>query len=127
VEKTGRNWYHIRAHIVMIRIYENVITNMQCDNEWLIDINCSNSGKQGYLISPTLFGIYIDKIEQFLEEEGCIVLTLMGSLLSFSYKLMILLSLQKILKIFRRNLKLSNNFANIINLSLISIKTKIVN
>jgi hypothetical protein len=34
--------------------------------------------KQGCPLSPTLFGIYIDKLEDCLEKEGCVGPTLIG-------------------------------------------------
>ena len=34
-------------------------------------VNCNIGVKQGFSFSPTLFGIYIDKLEKCLEEAGC--------------------------------------------------------
>ena len=39
--------------------------------EWTIYINCNIGVKQGFPLSPSLFGIYIDKLEIFLEEASC--------------------------------------------------------
>ena len=36
----------------------------------LLHFKCNIGVKQGFPLSPTLFGIYIDKVEGFLEEEG---------------------------------------------------------
>jgi hypothetical protein len=34
--------------------------------------------EKGYPLFPTLFGIYIDKLEDYLEEVGCVIPTLIG-------------------------------------------------
>jgi hypothetical protein len=39
-------------------------------------INCNIGVKQGYPLSPTFFDIYIDKLEDCLEDAGCVGLTL---------------------------------------------------
>ena len=36
-----------------------------------MDINCNIGAKQGFPLAPTLFTIYIDKLEMCLEEAGC--------------------------------------------------------
>jgi len=60
-----------------IRIYENVIFKFK-NIVGCSEINCSTGVKQGCPLSPTLFCIYIDKMEYFLEEGGCVGPTLIG-------------------------------------------------
>ena len=43
-----------------------------------MDINCNIGLKQGCPLSPTTFGIYIDKLEKNLEEAGCTSTILVG-------------------------------------------------
>ena len=54
-----------------IRLYEDVISKFKSNKEWSKDIKCSIGVKKGFPLSPTLFGIYIDKLEDCLEEAGC--------------------------------------------------------
>jgi hypothetical protein len=54
--------------VVVIRLYENVISKFRNTKGWLEEINCNIGVKQGCPMSPTLFGIYIDKLEGCLEE-----------------------------------------------------------
>jgi hypothetical protein len=57
-------------------MYENVIAKFKNTEHWSKDINCNIRVKQGRPLSPTLFGIYIDKLEECLEKEGCVGPTL---------------------------------------------------
>ena len=57
--------------VAAIRLYENVITKFKSNEGWSKYIKCNIVVKQGFLLSPTLFGIYIDKLEGCLEEAGC--------------------------------------------------------
>ena len=55
-----------------IRLYENVISKFKSNEGWSKDIKCNVGVKQGFPLSPSLFGIYIDKLEGCLEEAGCV-------------------------------------------------------
>ena len=61
--------FELRA--TTIRLYENVIAKLKSNEGWSKDIKCNIGVKQGWPLSATLFGIYIDKLEGCLEEAGC--------------------------------------------------------
>jgi hypothetical protein len=69
---------HFDLRDFAIRLYENVISKFNNTEGWLKEIDCNIGVKQGYPLSHTLFGIYIDKLEDFLEESGCVDPTLTG-------------------------------------------------
>jgi hypothetical protein len=52
---------------VALRLYENVISNIWNTKGWFKEINCNIGVKQGCPLSPTLFDIYIDKLQYCLE------------------------------------------------------------
>jgi hypothetical protein len=59
-------------------MYENVIAKFKNTEGWSKEINCNIGVKQGCPLSPTIFGIYIDKLEDYLEKEGGVGPTLTG-------------------------------------------------
>ena len=79
---------------VIIRLYEKVIAKFKSNEGWSRDIKCNIRVKKGLPLSPTLFGIYIDKLEGCLEEAGCVGTFLAGIVIillpPFFYMLMIL-------------------------------------
>jgi hypothetical protein len=48
----------------------------------LEEINCNTRVKQGCPLSPAIFSIYIDKLEECLEEAWCVVSTLVGIIIT---------------------------------------------
>ena len=57
--------------VSVIRLYKNIIAKFKNNEGWTTYINCNIGLKQGCPLSPTTFGIYIDKLEKCLEEAGC--------------------------------------------------------
>ena len=52
--------FELRA--ATIRLYENVIAKFKSNEGWSKYIKCNIGVNQGFPLSPTLFGIYIDKL-----------------------------------------------------------------
>jgi hypothetical protein len=57
--------------VVVVRLYESVISKFRNIEGQSKEINCNIGVNQGCPMSPTLFGIYIDKLEYWLEDAGC--------------------------------------------------------
>ena len=57
--------------IAVIRFYETITPKLKTNKGYSKDIKCNIGVKQWFPLSPTLFGIYIDKLEQCLEFVGC--------------------------------------------------------
>jgi hypothetical protein len=64
--------------VFSIRLYENVISKFKRIEGWSKKIKCNIGVKQACPLSPTLFSIYIDKLEDCLEEASCVGPTLTG-------------------------------------------------
>ena len=64
--------------VVLIRLYKKVVPKFKNNEGWTTDINCNIGVKQGFSLSPSIFSIYIDKLEKCLEEAGCIGTILVG-------------------------------------------------
>ena len=68
----------LNLRVAAIRMYENITAKFKNTEGWSKEINCNIGVKQGCPLSPTLFGIYIDKLEECLEKAGCVGPTLTG-------------------------------------------------
>jgi hypothetical protein len=56
--------------------YEKFIAKFKNTKGWSKEINCNIGVEQNCPLSPTLFGIYIDKLEECLEKTSCVGPTL---------------------------------------------------
>ena len=54
------------------------VSKFKNNEGWTKYINCNIEVKQGFPLSPTLFGIYIDMLEKCLEEAACAGTILVG-------------------------------------------------
>jgi hypothetical protein len=68
----------LELRVAAIRMYANVIAKFKNTEAWSKEINCNIGVKQGCPLSHTLFGLYIDKLEDCLEKAGCVGPTLTG-------------------------------------------------
>jgi hypothetical protein len=68
----------LELRVVAIRMYEKIIAKFKNIEGWSKEINCNIGVKQGCPLSLSLFGIYIDKLEDCLEKAGCVSPTLNG-------------------------------------------------
>ena len=75
----------IKLRAIAIRMYENFIAKFKNIEGCSKEIDCNIIVKQGCPLSPTLFGIYIDKLEDRLEKVGCVIPTLTGIAINIIY------------------------------------------
>jgi hypothetical protein len=68
----------LELRVVAIRMYETVTIKFKNIEGWSKEINCNIGFKQRCPLSPTLFCIYIDKLEDCLEKAGYVGPTLTG-------------------------------------------------
>ena len=72
----------LELRVSTIRMYDKIIYKFKNTEGWPKEINYNISVKQGCPLSPTLFGIYIDNLEDFLEKAGCVSPTLTSIVIS---------------------------------------------
>ena len=71
-------------------LYENIIAKFRNTQGWSEDIKCNIEVKQACPLSPTLFDIYIDKLESCFETTIYVDTTLAGIVINFVIHVMIL-------------------------------------
>jgi hypothetical protein len=64
------------SRVFAVRLYDNVIAKFRTIKGWSEEIHCNIGVNQGCSLSSILFGIYIDKLEYFLQDVGCVNPTL---------------------------------------------------
>lgn len=69
--------------IVLTRLYGNVIAKIKTIEGCSEEIKCNIGVKKICLLSPTLFSIYIEKLEECLEATGCEGPKLVGIVITF--------------------------------------------
>jgi hypothetical protein len=112
--------------VVAIRLYENVISKFKNTEGWLKEINYNIGVKQGCPLSPTLFDIYIDKLEDCLEEASCVGPTLTSIVIN------ILLYVDDIILMVRsphdleKQLRILKDFCSNMGMTLNTDKTKVM-
>jgi hypothetical protein len=112
--------------IVLLKFFFNVFTVKFKNIEgWLKEINCNIRVKQGCPLSPTLFGIYIDKLEDCLEEAGCVGPTLTGIVINLLlYADIILMEMSP--HDLGKQLRILNDFFSNIVMTINTDKTKVM-
>jgi len=73
----------LELRVFVTRLYENIIAKFRTIECWWEEIKCNIIVKQGYPLSPTLFGIYIGKLEECLEVARCDDPGLTGMVITF--------------------------------------------
>ena len=62
MERVGRDKLPLELRVVAMRMYDNVIAKFTNIEGWSKDMNYNIGVKQGCPLSPTIFGICIDKL-----------------------------------------------------------------
>ena len=89
-------------------------------------IKCNIEVKQGCPISPTLFGIYIDKLEGCLEEAGCVGTILAGIVIILLLYANDIVLLARCPSDLDKQLRLLKDFCSTMGMSVNIEKTKVM-
>jgi hypothetical protein len=111
---------------VAIRMYENVIAMFKNIEGWSKEINCNIEVKQACSLYPTVIGIYIDKLEDFLEKECSVGHTLTGiviNLLLYSDDIILMARFPRDLE---NQLRILKDFCSNIGMTINTNKTKVM-
>jgi len=68
----------VKLKVILTRLYENVISKFRNIEDWSEEIQCNIKVKQECHLFPTIFGIYIDELEECLEDASCVGPMLIG-------------------------------------------------
>jgi len=92
---------------------------------WSEEIKCNIGVKQGFPLSPNLFGIYIEKLEDCLEVAGCVVPTLSNILIILLYVNDIVLMARNPYDLSKK-LRILKDFFSSIGMTVNTDKTKVM-
>jgi hypothetical protein len=113
--------------VVAIRMYENVIAKFKNTERWSKEINLSKSNKVVPCpLSPTLFGIYIHKLEDFLEKEGCVGPTLTGIVINVLLYVDDIVLMARIPHDLEKKLRILKDFCSHMGMTINTDKTKVM-
>ena len=116
--------FELRA--VAIKLYKNVIAKFKSNEGWSRDIKCNIGVKQGFPLSPTLVGIYIDKLEGCLEEAGCAGTFLAGIVIILLLYAADIILLERCLSDLDKQLWLLKDFCSTTSMTVNTNKTKVM-
>ena len=89
-------------------------------------INCNIGVKQGCPLSPTPFGIYIDKLEDFLENVGFVIPTLTGIVINILLYVDDILLMARSLHDLENQLRILKDFFSNMGITVNTNKTKVM-
>jgi hypothetical protein len=107
-------------------MYENVISKFKNIKGWSKEINCNIGVKQGCPLSPTLFGIYINKLEACLEKASCVGPTLTGIVINLLIYVDDIVLMERSLHDLENQLRILKDFCSNMGMIVNIDKTKVV-